>query len=79
MSKFQSTCVALGLLTGLAVPPLLTKFVLFPVFVQSKYDEINTIKQELEFVGWNVRHLEEDRGLEENELYVPRSHYKASY
>ncbi|CAK7901009.1 hypothetical protein CAAN1_06S01948 [[Candida] anglica] len=68
-----------GLLTGLMVPPVLTKLVLEPVLIQKKYDEIDKIKHDLDFVGWHVRNLEESYGFKEADVYIPVSYFQGRY
>lgn len=78
MSVFRSYPM-MGLLAGLTVPPIATKFILQPYFVDSKYDEIDAIKHDLDHMGWLVRNLEEIKGLPTEEVYVPVSYFQARY
>ncbi|KAK7686954.1 hypothetical protein QCA50_010035 [Cerrena zonata] len=60
-----------GLLAGLSIPPIITKVVLVPSLIQSKYDEIDSIKHDLDYIGWHVRNMEEVKGYKEDDIYVP--------
>lgn len=68
-----------GLLSGLVLPPLVTKLVLEPMFIQKKYDEIDDIKYNIDYMGWHVRNLEEKRGVNEDKFYVPDSYFQGRY
>lgn len=65
MSLVIKSPATIGLLSGLVLPPLVTKFILEPKFVQRKYDEIRNIKYNIEYLGWHVRVLEEASGINE--------------
>ncbi|KAK6462522.1 hypothetical protein DFJ63DRAFT_161864 [Scheffersomyces coipomensis] len=71
--------VVLGLLIGLAVPPILTTFVILPNFRLRTRNEIHNIRHEIEYLGWNVRHLQEERGYKEDQMYSPDSYYQSRY
>lgn len=71
--------VVVGLLAGLAVPPVVTKLVLEPSIIQSKYDEIDNIKHDLDYIGWHVRNLEESRGWKAEDVYVPTSYFQGRW
>lgn len=73
MSLIIKSPATIGLLGGLALPPLITKFILEPKFVQSKFDEVNNIKYNIEYLGWHVRELEEAKGFRDDSTYVPVS------
>ncbi|KAK6456956.1 uncharacterized protein RJT20DRAFT_127060 [Scheffersomyces xylosifermentans] len=62
---------AIGLLSGLALPPLLTRFLLVPSIRQQKVDEIRHLKYQIDYMGWHVRELEEIKGYKEEDTYVP--------
>ena len=78
MSLVKTTTL-IGLISGLALPPIFTKTVLFPFLIQSKYDEIDTIKHNLDYIGWNVRNMEEQQGYKGDEVYVPVSYFQGHY
>lgn len=61
---------------GLTVPPIVTLSVLKPYFIPSHIGEIDLIKQEMEFVGWNVRMLEEKLGIAGDALYTPTGYHQ---
>lgn len=71
MSLVIKSPATIGLLSGLILPPLVTKFILEPKFVQRKYDEIRNIKYNIEYLGWHVRGLEEASGFKEDKFYSP--------
>lgn len=73
MSLVIKSSTTIGLLSGLVLPPLVMKFILEPRIVQIKYDEIRNIKYNIEYLGWHVRGLEEAKGFEEDNVYVPVS------
>lgn len=68
-----------GLVTGLAVPPIITKFILHPVLVESKYNEVDSLKHDLDYLGWNVRLREQEHGVASEALYVPTSYFQGRY
>lgn len=76
MSSIIFKAPVTGLLAGLALPPLITKLLLQPAIIQSKYDEIDSLKHEVDFAGWKVRTMEEGYGLQEAEVYVPSSYHE---
>lgn len=69
----------LGFLAGLALAPLVTKFVLEPLYIQSLYDEVDSIHHDLDYLGWKVRLREQEKGLKAEELYVPTLYYQARF
>lgn len=69
----------IGFISGLIVPPVVTKMVLEPIFIQRKYEEIDNIKLDVDYIGWHVRNLEEERGMKEEEVYVPVSYFQGRY
>lgn len=71
MSLVIKSPATIGLLSGLVLLPLVTKFILEPKFVQRKYDEIRNIKHNIEYLGWHVRVLEEASGINEDKFYSP--------
>lgn len=71
VKKMSAPRIARGFLLGLTLPPIVTMAVLKPYFVPSHIGEIDLIKQEMEFVGWNIRALEERLGVAADALYVP--------
>ncbi|KAG7666284.1 uncharacterized protein J8A68_000179 [[Candida] subhashii] len=74
MSSFLSTGLFKGLLAGFIVPPIVAKFVIIPYMVDPNFlKEIHYIQQEVEYVGWTVRHLQEDNGFKEEDMYRPAS------
>lgn len=77
MSSILKSKSAIGFVTGLLVPPVLTKVLLEPVFVQRKYDEIDGLKHLLDYIGWHVRNLEESNGYDSNAMYVPVSYFQS--
>ncbi|ODV67966.1 hypothetical protein HYPBUDRAFT_152670 [Hyphopichia burtonii NRRL Y-1933] len=79
MSFITKSPVVLGLLAGLSVPPIITKVVLVPSLIQSKYDEIDSIKHDLDYIGWHVRNMEEVKGYKEDDIYVPVSYFQGRY
>lgn len=78
MSLIRSPA-AIGLFTGLALPPLVSKLFLQPLLVQAKYDEIDSIKLDLDHLGWQLRILEETSGLKEEDVYIPTSYFQGRY
>ncbi|CAI5759701.1 unnamed protein product [Candida verbasci] len=61
-----------GLVAGSIITPVVTKFFIVPYCFDNQVSkEIHYIQQEMEFVGWNVRHLQEEKGFKEDELYQP--------
>lgn len=68
--------LAIGFVTGLAVPPIITAFVLRPLLIQTHFAEINSIQNEMDFVGWHIRHMEEAKGITGDALYTPTSLYQ---
>lgn len=68
-----------GFLAGLALPPVLTKLVLHPLLIESKFDEVDSIKHDLDYIGWHVRMREEEKGVQFDSLYVPVSYYQGRY
>ncbi|CAH6721912.1 hypothetical protein CLIB1444_07S05248 [[Candida] jaroonii] len=79
MSSIIRRPIILGLLSGLAVPPLATKFFLQPYIIDSKYNEIDALKYDLDTIGWHVRNLEEFKGVKEEDIYVPVSYFQGRY
>ncbi|CUM54422.1 uncharacterized protein AC631_04373 [Debaryomyces fabryi] len=73
MSLVIKSPATIGLLSGLVLPPLLAKFVLEPIFIQRKYDEVQNLKYNVEYLGWHVRGLEEASGFKEDKFYSPLS------
>lgn len=69
----------LAFVAGLAVPPLLTALIFQPYFIQSRFDEIDSIKYDMDYVGWHIRLLEEKKGITGDALYVPTSYYQGRY
>ncbi|CAK9441570.1 uncharacterized protein LODBEIA_P54380 [Lodderomyces beijingensis] len=68
-----------GLIAGALVTPVVTKCVIVPIYYNPAKDamkEIHYIQQEMEYVGWNVRHIQEDRGYAEEDMYTPGTYYK---
>ncbi|ODV78718.1 uncharacterized protein CANTADRAFT_272611 [Suhomyces tanzawaensis NRRL Y-17324] len=76
MSALLKTPTAIGLLTGLALPPIIARFVVFPAYVQSKYDDVDDLKHNVNYLGWHVKLLEEAQGLSESEVLVPISNQR---
>ena len=65
-----------GLLAGSIVTPIITRFFIVPFYFDSQiHKEIHYIQQELDYVGWHIRHLEEDKGFKDDELYRPATYY----
>lgn len=79
MSFVLNKVTVVGLLAGLVVPPVLTKLILEPSFIHSKFDEIDNIKSDLDHIGWHVRNLEESKGLKGEEVYIPTTYFQARY
>ncbi|KAI5958502.1 uncharacterized protein KGF55_005762 [Candida pseudojiufengensis] len=78
MSSFIATGFK-GLIAGSIVTPIVTKYVISPMYFDPQVmKEIHYIQQEMEFVGWNVRHLQEQKGFKEEELYTPNTFYAQS-
>lgn len=71
--------IAIGLLTGLAIPPIITLYVILPKHMKKTYNDIDALKNNLEFLGWHVRELQELRGFKEEEIYMPDSYYQHGY
>lgn len=69
----------MGFIGGLCVPPVATKLVLQPYFIDSKYNEIDDIKHDLDHIGWHVRNLEEIKGIKSDDVYVPVSYFQGRY
>lgn len=69
----------LAFLAGLAVPPVVTKAVIQPAVFKPNFDELYAIKQELDFVGWQVRHIEEEKGFKKERLYEPKTLYQGHW
>ncbi|EGW31096.1 uncharacterized protein SPAPADRAFT_142796 [Spathaspora passalidarum NRRL Y-27907] len=74
MSSVLSTGLK-GLVAGLVIPPVVTKFVIIPYLFRNNFKEIHYIQHELDHVGWLVRGLEENKGYHEDDLYRPASYY----
>lgn len=70
-----------GLLAGSIITPIVTKFIIVPLYFNplDTMKEIHYIQQEMEYVGWNVRHLQEEKGFSEEELYTPATYYKQGH
>lgn len=65
-----------GLVVGAVITPIVAKYVIAPrMYDPNIMKEIHYIQKELDFVGWNVRHLEEEKGIKEEELYQPATYY----
>lgn len=77
--SFLRSYPVLGAIAGLSIPPLATKLVLQPYFIDSKYDEIDDIKHDLDHIGWHVRNLEEIKGVQKDDIYVPVSYFQGRY
>lgn len=69
----------LGLIGGLALPPLVTRFFLKPYIIDSKYQEIDMIKHDLDILGWQIRNLEEFKGFKQEDVYVPITYFQGRY
>ena len=51
-----------GLVAGSIITPIVTKVFIVPLYFDSQiHKEIHYIQQEMEYVGWHIRHLEEER------------------
>lgn len=70
------SAVARSFFVGLTVPPILTLSVLKPYLIPSHIGEIDLIKQEMEFVGWHIRNLEEKVGIAGDALYTPTGYHQ---
>lgn len=68
-----------GFVIGLATPPILTKLVLQPLLIDSKFDEVDSIKHDLDYLGWNIRMRQQEHGVAPDALYVPTSYYQGRY
>lgn len=68
-----------GFITGFILPPLATKLALKPLLIDTKFEEIDTLKHELDNMGWHVRNLEEMQGYKDEDVYVPVSYYQGRY
>ncbi|EGV63821.1 hypothetical protein CANTEDRAFT_113855 [Yamadazyma tenuis ATCC 10573] len=79
MSSIFTSRVTFGLIAGLSIPPLVTKFVLEPYFIHTKFNEIDDIKHDIDHIGWHVRNLEELKGLKGDDVYVPVSYFQGRY
>ncbi|KGU25474.1 hypothetical protein MGI_04378 [Candida albicans P75016] len=65
-----------GLVAGSIITPIVTKVFIVPLYFDSQiHKEIHYIQQEMEYVGWHIRHLEEEKGFQEEELYQPATYY----
>lgn len=74
MSPMMSTFK--GLVAGAVITPIIAKYIIAPrMFDPNVMKEIHYIQKELDFVGWNVRHMEEERGVREDDLYTPATYY----
>lgn len=78
MSLFTSKGF-IGLIAGLSVPPILTKTIFLPYFIESRFYEIDDIKHDLDTIGWKVRNLEEIEGWKEDDIYTPVSYFQPRY
>lgn len=65
-----------GFAAGSITVPLATKYVLRPLLVDYKYIEVDEIKHDMDFVGWNIRMLQENSGVRHEDLYIPTSYYQ---
>ncbi|KAF3990050.1 hypothetical protein FT663_02329 [Candidozyma haemuli var. vulneris] len=61
----------LGFSLGLLVPVLVSQFYLKPRWLGDAQKEIWKLRHEMDFVGWNVRTLQEAKGFREADLYQP--------
>ncbi|QWW25512.1 hypothetical protein CA7LBN_004399 [Candidozyma auris] len=61
----------LGFSAGLILPVLVSQFYIRPRWLGDVQKEIYKLRHELDFVGWNVRILEEAKGFQEADLYQP--------
>lgn len=68
-----------GFVIGLATPPLVTKLFLQPFLIDSKFDEVDSIKHDLDHLGWNIRLKQQEIGVAPDALYVPTSYYQGRY
>lgn len=68
-----------GLFFGLIVPPVLTKIVVKPKWIDTKFDEAEDIRHEIDHIGWHIRHLQEEKGFKEAELFTPTTYYQDLY
>ena len=74
MSPMMSTFK--GLVAGAVITPIIAKYIIAPrMFDPNVMKEIHYIQKELDLVGWNVRHMEEERGVREDDLYTPATYY----
>lgn len=69
--SFTARGPLLGFSAGLILPVLVSQFYIRPRWLGDVQKEIYKLRHELDFVGWNVRILEEAKSFQEADLYQP--------